>query len=85
MNRPIIPQYFERLHKAPVRTNHSKHARTAVLNALDHLTQEHYAGAFIAVVTDENTGELHAILKADLHGKVSVMFKRDPKSPMCLT
>lgn len=87
MARSIQTTYYSRgigRSKQEVKVNLAKHARTAVLNAIDHMQMDHY-GAAVAEVYDLETGELHAVITSAVTGKLSLVFLRDPKSPVCLT
>ncbi len=79
MSNNIVTTYYNRNGEI-VKTNRAKHPRTASTSAFDHLQMDHY-DASVASVHDDNMGELHVILKRDLHGNIRTLFKRDAKTP----
>lgn len=81
MQRLIQTDY--NLNKETKKVTHTTTAKKAVTNAISHLQENDY-GANIVIVTDTETAELHAIIKMSPTGNISIVFKRDPKSPTCL-
>lgn len=74
--RKIRTEYYN-LASEIIKVNKAKHARTAVLRALDHIQMDDY-GARSVSVTDESTGALHALMmRTPKH--INIIFKRDAK------
>jgi hypothetical protein len=73
--RTIISQYTNGhiLRK----TTRSRHANNAVANAVMHMQLDHYK-ALVCEVWDEGTGELHAVIKRNVKGTITVLFHRHP-------
>ncbi len=82
MERKIITTYFDHRGIA-VKINKASTPQNASRMAFDHLQWGDY-DARVASVHDDNMGELHAILKVDVRGNISTVFKRDAKTPTCL-
>jgi hypothetical protein len=70
--------------KVEIKTNRAKHANSAVLRAVDHMQLNSY-GATVAEVYDEETAELHAVVTHNVAGRISIVFRRDPVAPVCVT
>jgi hypothetical protein len=56
-----------------LKTNTSKYALNAALNAHKHLKKCKYWGAVLAEVYDLVTGKLYAILKVELNGELRIL------------
>lgn len=56
----------------------SANPNSAVRNCIGHMQVNEY-GATMAIVTDLVSGQLHAIIKRDVKGNISIVFKRDPR------
>jgi hypothetical protein len=83
--RPIKTEYFARGDtKNPVRTTRSIYGVNAVTNAIRHM-QLGFHDAATVVITDTSTAELHAVIIESTTGDIKIAFKRDPKTPRCVT
>lgn len=70
--------------KQEIKINRAKHANSAVLRAVDHMQLNSY-GATVAEVYDTETAELHAVITHNVAGRISIVFRRDPIKPVCVT
>ena len=73
--RTIISQYTNG--HALCKMTRSRHANNAVVNAVMHMQLDHYK-ALVCEVWDEGTGELHAVIKRNVKGTITVLFHRHP-------
>ncbi len=83
-NRIVTVYYDSKKSKRVLKTNYAKHARSAILRAVDHMQMNDYS-AFVAVIHDEGTSELYAIITRSVTGEIRIVFRRDPSNPTCLT
>ena len=84
--RNIMTEYFSLDNsQVPVHVNYANSARRARVHATDHLQEDHYKNAWIAVISHKETGELFSILKWTVDGEIRILFMGDKKRPMCLT
>lgn len=60
-----------------LKTNSSKYALNAALNAHKHLHKCTYWGAMLAEVFDLNTGRLYAVLKLEMTGAIHALYQDD--------
>ncbi|MEG1121229.1 MAG: hypothetical protein RSE62_03400 [Citrobacter sp.] len=82
MKRTIETEYFG-MKGESLKKCYALHSRRAVLHAVNAMQMNLYA-ASVAVITDTEYGELHAIIKHTVVGDIIIAFKRDPRSPVCL-
>lgn len=75
MSRTIKTVYYRR-GKNP-RINRSMDANRAVATCVLHMQINQYE-AHAAEVYDDETGELHAAIKRDIHGNIRIVYNRDP-------
>lgn len=91
-DRNIIVTYYDEKGEE-IRSNRCKHPRKAVMLAGDHLSQDHYwhlvgtkfMYAKSAVIYDEGTAELHAVITVNAYNQIQTEFKRDHQNPTCIT
>lgn len=74
--RPVQTQYY--LNSELIRVNHAGYCYTAVMKAMHHISLDHY-DANIAQVHDLRTGELYAVFKRDVNGKITTVFEAEVK------
>lgn len=77
MNRPIRTRYFRGKH-SPVRETAAGTACAAVPNAVMHMQLNHYDATECEVWNDE-TGELHAVIRRSVTGRISILFNKQQK------
>jgi hypothetical protein len=80
MSRNIKTTYWNKpvaSHENEVRTNSSSNANRAVAACIMHMQVNDY-GAMLAEVWDDDTGELHAVIKRRINGDIHILYKRDP-------
>jgi hypothetical protein len=75
--RPIQTVYYNHKHQV-VRKNSARYAFTAVPLCIQHMQINEY-GASYAEVFDHLTGELHAVIKWNVAGTITILFKREVK------
>lgn len=80
--RTIRTTYYGK-DKSIVKSNFAVHPRTAVLHAVDHMQMNDYS-AYVAEVYDTEMGELHAVITFNVHGRMEIIFRRDPAKPVCV-
>lgn len=73
--RRIVSQYLFKHQVTQV--TRAKYASRAVPNAVMHMQMNDY-GALTCQIWDEATGELHALVKRDLKGNITILFSRTP-------
>lgn len=73
MTRNIQTTFY--VGKKVVKNNTAMYANSAVLRCVDHMQTNHYH-ASVAEVFDNDTGELHAVIKRNIKGIV-IVFKRE--------
>lgn len=82
--RTITTEYFSPTdHKTPVKVNLSASPQSAVMLAVGHMQMNDY-GAELCNVFDNQTAELHAVIKHYPDGHIRILFKRDPRTPTCI-
>ena len=59
-----------------LKTTRSLYANNAVPNCVNHMQFNHYE-ASVAEVYDENTGDVHAVITRNIHGKMVIVLKRE--------
>lgn len=66
------------IHGKRPKVRRSKDANRAVTQCVRHMMINHY-GAHLAEVYDSETGELHAQIKRNVKGIITILFSRDPQ------
>lgn len=80
--RNIYTYFFSSTKKeAVIKTNTAKYLRQAVMRAGDALEHEHYPGAKVAVIYDNNYGLDHCIIVMHPNGRVEKQYLRDYRLP----
>jgi hypothetical protein len=78
MQRNIKTHFYQnRKYHDPVQINSSTDANRAVAQCILHLQIARY-DADSAEVYDDETGELHAQIKRNMHGDITILYKRSP-------
>lgn len=76
--RNIYTFFFaDNLRSAVIKTNTATYLRQAVMRAGDALEHEHYPGARVAVIYDNNFGLDHCIIVMHPNGRVEKQYLRD--------
>lgn len=85
MSRNVTTTYYkDKKGSFIIQINRAKYADRALEHATKHLHRNTY-GAWLAVINDNETGELYAIITRDVNGRLTSMFIGDPMFPKCLT
>lgn len=74
--RPIKTRYYRGKH-TPVKETSARWANKAVPNAIAHMQVNEY-DATSCEVWDDDTGELHAVIKRSIKGNIEIVFHRRP-------
>jgi hypothetical protein len=69
--------------KEILKINKASNERSAVMRCVDHMQMNDY-GAYVAEVVDHYTGELHAVVTHSADGRITIVFRRDPKRAVCV-
>lgn len=62
-----------------VHTNSSTNPNRAVAQCVRHMQINHY-GATAAEVYNDETGELHAVVKRKINGNINIVYEQDPQN-----
>lgn len=81
--RPIRSDFYEKSIRRgeTVRVNRARWALKAVPNAIIHMQLDTYR-ASLCEVWDESTGELHAQIKRDINGDITIHYARPLREDM---
>lgn len=63
----------------PPKITRALNANRAVATAVAHMQINQY-GSHLCEVYDSETGELHAIIKRSVNGRLTIDFQRDPRA-----